>query len=155
MKIKIRIKDKEHSKKVQEYLFALGYKWEYLTEFYIITEMKYIVVINNHMSYGNCETYFNNYKLQEVELVTEVSDGKVCTYIKEVEPSLKKWKFEVRTNVFGDLVLGAVDVDSGELIAKLINLNTMDICGYAKNILKKKYDISGYEWNDDGSIKIN
>lgn len=155
MKIKIRIKDKEHSKKVQEYLFALGYKWEYPTEFYIINEMKYIVVSNNHMTYGNYETYFNNYKLQEVELVTEVSDEKVCTYLKEVEPSLKKWKFEVRTNVFGNLVLGAVDVDSGKLISNLINLNNMGICSYAKNRLEKKYDISGYEWNDDGSIKIN
>ncbi len=159
--IKIRIKSEDHSRKVQDHLFSLGYEWKgggnrYFPN-YVEAFTAYEEEDGNKYIYFCYKDSFDDYEIQEVELVTEVTeDGKVCTYLKEVEPPLKKWKFEVRTSVFGNLVLGAVDVDSGELIANFINLNiTMGTCGYAKNILEEEYDISGYEWNDDGSIKIN
>jgi len=157
--IKIKIHSEDHSRKVQDHLFSLGYERKVGRNRYFPSNIDIITAYEKEDGkkyiYGVHKGSFGAYTNQEVELVTEVTDGKVCTYLKEVEPPLKKWKFEVRTSVFGNLVLGAVDVDSGELIANFINLNTMSICGYSKNILEEKYDISGYEWNDDGSIKIN
>jgi len=158
--IKIRIRDEEYAHKVQDHLFSLGYEWRGIGKTYFIGKLDVITAYEEidgkyiYIYFYNVSD-FNNIENQEVELVTEITDGKVCTYLKEVELPLKKWKFEVRKTVFGNLVLGAVDVKSGELIANLINLDNMAICGYTKNILEKKYDISGYEWNDDGSIKIN
>jgi len=156
--IKIRINSEEHSKKVQDCLFSLGYSWlKDKKEYRENKPFLFVYNKNNRISYDFNENYFNQHDNIEVELVTEVSDGKVYTYLKEVTLPKKKFGFEVRKGCFANSnnYLVAIN-EKNEIIAFLINLQNMTfVFGVKSTIEAAGYDTSDYAWDNCGSIKIN
>jgi len=157
---KILIKSEKHCNEVVSYLESVGYKTKYGDVIFLHNNINFIVTYNKGYYHSlSTKEEFDKDSYKEVELVTTLEGDVVCTYLKEVTPSLKKWKFEVRPCYSGCLGLCAVDIDSDKTIACLIDLDNMLSCKYAKDALDMGfdmgYDISGYEWNGDGSIKIN
>ena len=73
---KIRVQSPEHSKKIQEHLFSLGYGWRMNPRIRIIrfTDAAFILAFEDKQLYrSNNELYFNEHRLPEVELVEKIS----------------------------------------------------------------------------------
>lgn len=71
--MKIRIKDEEHSRLVQETLFAMGYKWV-LSGGVGYTQMPWLSTYENGCIYfGSKKSEFDDHQHEEVELVTTYS----------------------------------------------------------------------------------
>lgn len=72
--MKIRIKDEQHSRLVQEALFKVGYKWSDHNQDISYTDKAFIYADNNgYIFYGSLTETFNTDKVEEVELVTTYS----------------------------------------------------------------------------------
>lgn len=80
--MKIRIKDEQHSRLVQETLFETGYEWEHYK--------KEAVFLNQDVLWADVDGFirfsdislFNNYSNEEVELVTTYSFRPVDQEVK-------------------------------------------------------------------------
>ena len=69
--MKIRIKDEEHSRLVQETLFEMGYMWAVGTVVQHTSAPWIMTYKNGNICYSRlCEETFNSHSNQEVELVT-------------------------------------------------------------------------------------
>lgn len=72
--MKIRIKDEQHSRLVQETLFEAGYRWSYGNEEFRHTDKAFIYTEDNgYLLHGNLIGGFNADKSEEVELITTYS----------------------------------------------------------------------------------
>lgn len=71
--MKIRIKDEQHSRLVQETLFEMGYEWEhYEKEAVFLNQDVLWADDDGFIRFSNISS-FNNYTNEEVELVTTYS----------------------------------------------------------------------------------
>lgn len=72
--MKIRIKDEEHSRLVQETLFEAGYRWLHYDQEIRFTDKAFIYTKNDgYLLHGSLIGCFNEDKSEEVELVTTYS----------------------------------------------------------------------------------
>ena len=72
--MKIRIKDEEHSRLVQETLFEMGYRWLHYDQEIRFTDKAFIYTKNDgYLLHGSLIGCFNEDKSEEVELVTTYS----------------------------------------------------------------------------------
>lgn len=85
--MKIRIKDEEHSRKVQEHLFSLGYRWCVHGQRVVYTDKLYLFTNSDDslITYGDDKHWFENH--DNTEYVLE----ELATYaLKEVVPIAPK-----------------------------------------------------------------
>jgi len=88
--MKIRIKNKEHSRLVQETLFTMGYFWSVDTEQKCVRDFdeKFLFTSDRgYISWGRATYYFEDKKVEEVELVTTY-------FLKTVDQEAKRKKLE-------------------------------------------------------------
>ena len=100
--IKIRVKSPEHSKKIQEHLFSLGYRWNIGGDFRIMYRDFLFAYNDSLIGFSDDELFFNNNSFPEFELVETVSYefkeipkrevvkiGKKSYFLDELEIALK------------------------------------------------------------------
>ena len=84
--MKFRVKDEEHSKQIQEYLFSLGYKWSSLDQKTQYTNARFLFVdIGGFITYElDNNDYFKKHKNVEYQLKETKSYS-----LEEVKPIKK------------------------------------------------------------------
>ena len=84
--MKFRVKDEEHSKQIQEYLFSLGYKWSSLNQKILHTQARFLLVdIRGFITYEQDDNdYFKKHKNVEYQLKETKSYS-----LEEVKPIKK------------------------------------------------------------------
>lgn len=149
-KLIIRTMDENHSKKVQDHLFALGYSWAN-DKNYHFTSAKALIAYEEDMRIycslkANVDEEMEEYSFQEVELITEVDGDVVCNYFKNVK---KMFGFKILNDYL--IAVG----ENEEFLAYVLHLPSMLLTFNVKLTLEcRGYDTSLHQWNENGSIKM-